>query len=396
MASVDQPDLLIVGGGVIGLSVAWLARARGMAVTVLDRGPIGRGASHVAAGMIAPVAEVEFGPAGRRLLDLSLRSAAMWRDFSRELQDACGLPVQLHRIGTLLLARDEDEALELERQLAFRQSLDLDVRRLRPSAARELEPALAPTLRLALEVPDDHAVDPRQAVAALHAVCEASGVSLREHHDVAELAHDGMRVQGVRLRSGELIAAETVLIAAGAWTDEISGLPVGARVPVRPVKGQIMRLRDPAGPGLLQRVVRYEGGYLVPRGDGRYVLGATVEERGFDIGPTAGGVYELLRDAWELVPGVLELEIEELLVGMRPGSPDNLPSIGRGDLEGLLWATGHHRNGIMLAPLTAELVMALLDGDGATARGEEAQTGEMLAACDPLRFTAQRAAEALA
>jgi glycine oxidase len=396
MASVDQPDLLIVGGGVIGLSVAWRARARGMTVTVLDRGPIGRGASHVAAGMIAPVAEVEFGQAGRRLLDLSLRSAAMWRDFSRELQDACGLPVQLHRTGTLLLARDEDEALELERQLAFRQSLGLDVRRLRPSAARELEPALAPTLRLALEVPDDHAVDPRQAVTALHAVCEASGVSLREHHDVAELTHDGTRVQGVRLQSGEPIAAGTVLIAAGAWTDRIGGLPADARVPVRPVKGQIMRLRDPAGPGLLQRVVRYEGGYLVPRGDGRYVLGATVEERGFDVGPTAGGVYELLRDAWELVPGVLELEIEELLVGMRPGSPDNLPSIGRGDLEGLLWATGHHRNGIMLAPLTAELVMALLDGEGGTARGEEAQTGEMLAACDPLRFAARQAAEALA
>ncbi len=396
MASVDQPDLLIVGGGVIGLSVAWRARARGMAVTVLDRGAIGRGASHVAAGMIAPVAEVEFGQAGRRLLDLSLRSAAMWRDFSRELQDACGQPVQLCRTGTLLLARDEDEARELERQLAFRQSLGLDVRRLRPSAARELEPALAPTLRLALEVPDDHAVDPRQAVAALHAVCEASGVSLREHHDVAELAHDGTRVQGVRLQSGEPIAAGTVLIAAGAWTDRIGGLPADARVPVRPVKGQIMRLRDPAGPGLLQRVVRYEGGYLVPRGDGRYVLGATVEERGFDVGPTAGGVYELLRDAWELVPGVLELEIEELLVGMRPGSPDNLPSIGRGTLEGLLWATGHHRNGIMLAPLTAELVAALLDGDAGTAREDEALTGEMLAACDPLRFAARRAAEALA
>jgi glycine oxidase len=140
----------------------------------------------------------------------------------------------------------------------------------------------------------------------------------------------------------------------------LAGLPDGAGVPVRPVKGQIVRLRDPAGPGLLEGVVRYEGGYIVPRGDGRYVLGATVEERGFDPAPTVGGVYELLRDAHELVPGVSELQIEELSVGYRPGTPDNAPMIGRGALAGLTWATGHHRNGILLAPLTAELVMASL------------------------------------
>jgi hypothetical protein len=151
-----------------------------------------------------------------------------------------------------------------------------------------------------------------------------------------------------------------VVIAAGAWSGQIEGLPADARVPVRPVKGQILRLRDPAGPGLLRRVVRFEGGYLVPRADGRYVLGATVEERGFEQHPTAGGVHELLRDAHELVPGVSELEIEELCVGLRPGTPDNAPVIGAGALEGLIWATGHHRNGILLAPLTAELVVGLL------------------------------------
>ena len=127
-------------------------------------------------------------------------------------------------------------------------------------------------------------------------------------------------------------------------------------MPVRPVKGQILRLRDPAGPGLLERVVRFEGGYLVPRGDGRYVLGATIEERGFELQPTAGGVYELLRDAHELVPGVSELRDRGAGVGLRPGTPDNAPVIGPGALAGLTWATGHHRNGILLAPLTAELV----------------------------------------
>jgi glycine oxidase len=148
---------------------------------------------------------------------------------------------------------------------------------------------------------------------------------------------------------------------------------------VRPVKGQIMRLRDPAGAGLLAGVVRFQGGYLVPRGDGRYVLGATMEERGFEPGATAGGVYELLRDAHELVPGVSEMQIEELGVGYRPGTPDNAPLIGRGGVEGLTWATGHHRNGILLAPLTAELVVAALAGDGA-------KYEEMLRVCDPTRF----------
>ncbi len=181
------------------------------------------------------------------------------------------------------------------------------------------------------------------------------------------------------LADGERVRAGCVVVAAGAWSAGLDGLPEHARVPVRPLKGQILRLRDPAGPGLLQRVLRFEGGYVVPRGDGRYVLGATVEERGFEEQPTAGGVYELLRHARELLPGVLEWQIEELSVGFRPSTPDNVPVIGRGALDGLLWATGHHRNGVLLAPLTAELAVgvllgravpvdmrALLDGSAAT------------------------------
>ena len=150
-----------------------------------------------------------------------------------------------------------------------------------------------------------------------------------------------------------MLAAEQVVIAAGAWSGEIEAC--GGRVPVRPVRGQLLRLRDPAGAGLLQRVVRFPGGYLVPRADGVYVLGATVEERGFDVAPRAGGIHELLREAIELVPDVRELTIEELCVGLRPGTPDNAPTIGRGALDGLTWATGHHRNGILLAPLTAQI-----------------------------------------
>ena len=400
--------MLVIGGGVIGLSIAWRARQRGMSVTVLERDTLGGGTSRVAAGMLAPVAEVEFGEAGRRVLDLGLRSADMWPAFAHDLSAATGHDVGLLATGTLLLARDADEARELERQIAFRDSLGLATERLRASQAREREPALAPTVRLALHAPDDHCVDPRLVLGALSAACESAGVRLREHAHVARIDTDasGARVAGATLAEGagdaggqagdaggqagdaggESIAAEQVVVAAGAWSAAVAG--VGAAVPVRPVRGQLLRLRDPRGPGLLGGVVRFEGGYVVPRADGGYVLGATVEERGFDVQPDAGGVYELLREAIELVPGVRELKIEELCVGLRPGTPDNAPAIGAGTLKGLTWATGHHRNGILLAPLTAELVCRLLAGE----QGDELA----LAACDPQRFSADSPARAAA
>ncbi len=385
-----RADVAIVGGGVIGLAVAWRTRAQGLSVTVLERGEIGRGTSYVAAGMLAPVAEVEFGEAGQAALELGLRSAELWPGFAAELERCSGAQVGLRRTGTLVLARDEDEARELERQIAFRESLGLRTIRLRGSDAREREPALAPTVRLALEAPEDHSVDPRRVLVALRQACEVAGVRMREHAPVVrvELDDAGARVTGVVLGKvderpspnaehvgngtadsadagveDELVSARHVVIAAGPWSGSIPGLPPEVRVPVRPVKGQLLRLCDPAGPGLLERVVRFEGGYLVPRADGRYVLGATVEERGFERHATAGGVYELLRDAHELVPGVSELQIEELCVGLRPGTPDNLPVIGPAAIDGLTWATGHYRNGILLAPLTADLVAGALAGE---------------------------------
>ncbi len=379
--SAQRADVLVLGGGIIGLAVAWRAAGLGMSVSVLERDLTGQGASHVAAGMLAPVAEAEFGSAGRRVLELGLRSAGMWPGFAAELEEASGgTAVGLRSAGTLLVACDEDEALELERQIAFRDSLGLRAERLRPSAAREREPALAPTVRLALEAPDDRSVDPRLVLAALHRACLSAGVIVREHAPVAALdlgpAED--RVTGVTLQNGEHLQGSHVVMAAGAWVGQIEGLPPASQVPVRAVKGQILRLRDPAGAGMLERVVRFEGGYLVPRSDGRYVLGATVEERGFELAPTVGGVYELLRDAHEVVPGVSELEIDELCVGLRPSTPDNAPAIGPCAVEGLIWAAGHHRNGILLAPLTAELVAQALAG--------EPPGNPLLEACDPTRF----------
>jgi len=371
------PDLLVAGAGAIGLAVAWRAAQRGMDVVVVERDGAGEATSRVAAGMLAPVAEVEFGGAGRRLLELAMRSARLWPSFAEQLANASAIEIVMRPTGTLLLARDSDEEAELERQLEFRRSLGLDVRRLRPSAARELEPALAPTLRAALEAPGDHSVDPRPVLAALRAACFAAGVRIREHTSFEGVEHDGRAVQSAVLAGGERIAAGAVVLATGPWSGVLAGLPEGATLPVRPVKGQILRLRDPAGPGLLERVIRYQGGYVVPRGDGRYVLGGTVEERGFDVSPTAGAMNELLREARELLPGVTELEIEELSVGMRPGTPDNLPAIGRAAVEGLWWASGHYRNGILLTPLTAELVAGALCGEDG---------GEAMEWCDPARF----------
>ena len=393
MSADERVDVAVIGGGIIGLAVAWRASERGASVALYERARLAQGASRVAAGMLAPVAEVEFGAAGRRILELGLRSAQLWPRFAAELERASGEDVPLRRAGTLLLARDEDEARELERQLAFRRSLGLHVERLLASQARDREPALTPTLRLALEVPEDHSIDPRAALDALAHACRRAGVLVHEDSPVAavELDEGGERACGVRLQDGELVRCDHVVLAAGAWSTGIGGLPAHARVPVRPVKGQIMRLRDPAGAGLLTRAARYQGGYVLPRGDGRYVLGATMEERGFDEHPTVGGLYELMRDAHELVPGISELELEELSVGFRPGTPDNAPVIGRGAIDGLVWASGHHRNGILLAPLTAQLVAGLLDPSCA-----HPDADALLAGSDPVRFAPVREPDAVA
>ena len=372
MPPAQSWDVAVAGGGVIGLACAWRAARRGLRTVVLDAGE--PGAWQVAAGMLAPVAEAEFGE--RPLLELGLRSARMYEAFCAELA-AAGRDPGLRRSGTLVVARDGDEAEALERLLAFRAALGLDVQRLRPSQARRAEPALAPTVRLALGVSGDHSIDPRRLVAALADAFEAAGGELRARARVERVTFADGRATGVELADGTAIAAAAVVVAAGVQAGRL-GIPEHAAVPVRPVKGQVLRLRDPRGEaGLVTRVIRGEQAYLVPRGDGRYVLGATMEERGWDTAPTAGGVYELVRDMSEIVPGVLELEIEELQAGLRPATPDNLPAIGRGALDGLVWAAGHHRNGVLLAPVTAELVAGALAGDALP---------DWAAPADPRRF----------
>lgn len=360
--SAPALDLAVVGAGAIGLAIAWRASQRGLRVAVLERGQAGQGTSHLAAGMLAPIAETT--ASEEPLLELGLRSALAYPDFARELALAAGLDhVGYTPCGTLLVARDDDEAEALERELALRRRYELDVRRLRPSEARRLEPALAPALRLALDVPGDHAIDPRALTASLATALRRAGAELREHVTVSEIELTGGRVSGVLLDDGSVIAAGDVVIAAGPWVEGLGGIPAGARIPVRPIKGQILRLHDPAGPGLLKRVVRMGSSYIVPRADGRYVIGATYEERGFDTTVTAGAAFELLRDAGELVPGISELVIDEFSAGLRPATPDNLPVIGASAVPGLHWAVGHRRGGILFTPVTAELIVGSLLGE---------------------------------
>lgn len=339
----------------IGLAVAWRAAQRGLHVVVLERSETGAGSSRVAAGMLAPISEAH--PSERPLLELGLASARLYPEFVAELIGASGADPGYLRCGALLVARDRDEAEALDRLRVLRERLGLPVRRLLPSEARRLEPGLAPALRLAIEIPDDHVIDPRKLTAALALAVGQAGGEVRTGAEVQDVSIANDRVEGVLLRNGERIPAGTVVIAAGVWSSAIGGLPDEATVPVHPIKGQIMRLHDPAGPGLLNHVVRTQRGYIAPRGDGRYVLGATMEERGLDTSVTAGAVYELLRDAIELAPGIDELVIDELSAGLRPATPDNTPVLGPGAFAGLHWATGHYRGGILLAPITAQIVV---------------------------------------
>ncbi|HEX4017444.1 MAG TPA: glycine oxidase ThiO [Frankiaceae bacterium] len=332
-----RPDIAIVGGGVIGLAIAWRAAAAGLGRVVVYDPELANSApaqcSWAAAGMLAPVTEVHYGE--EALLRLTLAARDRWAEFAGEVAAAGGVDPGYRTEGTISVARDGDDLARFEEISVFQSKLGLEVTRLRSREARALEPALSPRVRGAFVVTGDHSVDNRALVHALRAACLATGVDLRPE-PVRELA---------ALDTG------TVILAAGAASARL--LP---ELGVRPVKGQLLHLR---GEPLLTRTIRGVDAYLVPRGDGRLIVGATVEEKGADVTATAGGVYELLRAAYELVPGVTELAFTEVVVGLRPATADNAPVIGRWD-ERLFVATGHYRNGILLAPVTADLVVDIL------------------------------------
>ncbi|MFD0411091.1 glycine oxidase ThiO [Kitasatospora sp. NPDC127116] len=381
MPSGAHADVLVIGGGVIGLAVAWRAAQRGLRnVIVVDPSP-GGGAAGVAAGMLAPVTELQYGE--EPLLRLGMASNERYAAFAAELSEASGgRDTGYRRCGTVAVALDSDDREELRELHAFHQRLGLDSTWLTGREARRLEPMLAPGVRGGLHVADDHQVDPRRLLTALAAACENADVLLHRAEAVELLVEDG-RATGARLSTGERVGAGQVVLTAGPHSHRLPGLPDGVLPAIRPVKGQVLRLHVPDAyrPFLsrnVRAVVRGRHLYLVPRENGELVVGATTEEQGYDTTVTAGGVYELLRDAHELVPGITELPLLETSAGLRPGSPDNAPLLGPTSLPGLVAATGHYRNGVLLTPVTADLLSEYL------ATGEVPETARPFT---PLRFS---------
>jgi glycine oxidase len=349
----------VVGGGVIGLSSAWELSRNGHDVTIVAPAFGGAdGAGWVAAGMLAPVNEVEFGESA--LTALRLAGAARWPAFAAALEEASGHAIGYDTTGTLTVALDASDRAYLDDLLAYQHSLGLTARRVAASECRTLVPALSPSLRGGIEVPGDHQVDNRALLAALVQAARASGVTFAEGR-VAEVRPGPELV----LADGDRLHPDHVVLAAGIG---LAALSAGLGLPeVRPVKGHILRLGPARGararpflPLTVRGLVHGHHLYLVPRRDGSLVVGATVEERGHDTTVEAGAVHELLCDARAVVPGVDELELREASTGLRPATRDNMPRIGWTALDGVLVATGHYRNGILLAPLTADAVVDLV------------------------------------
>jgi glycine oxidase len=388
-------DAVFVGGGVIGLACAWRAAQAGARVVVLERAEPPAGATNVAAGMLAPVGELSFGE--RDLLEMMLASGELWPEFAAEVEAASGVETGYERGGALHVALDRDEAGELRRRHDLQQELGLEAEWLTPRRCRGLEPGLTPTFVGGVLAAGEASVDPRRLALSLAAALREAGGELRTGTEVIDGVWSGERLAGVRTAptaaepvvlgnpvgdNGQQVEvhADAIVLCNGAWSGQTAWLPDEARPPVRPVKGEVLELRPRDGaPPPAERIVCSERVYLVPRPDGRLIVGATQEERGFDTVVTAGGVHELLREAYRVLPDVAEMELAGMIAGLRPGTPDNLPIVGRGAFDGLVLAAGHFRSGIMLAPLTADAVAATLAGTEPPA---------VIAPADPFRFAA--------
>jgi glycine oxidase len=356
-------DVLIIGGGVIGLAIGWRAAQQGLSVVIADPDP-GLGATHAAAGMLTPIAEAAY--AEREVFALGQESLRRYPEFIAELERAAGRPVGFRSGGTLQVAYDSDDLAVLDELRALQDSFGVTTRQLTARQCREAEPMLDPSIRGGMLTTGDGSVDPRLLATALLQAATAAGarhVPLR----ATEILTSGGRAAGAAMADGSQLAAGAVVLAAGWQSGTLAGLPAGEAPPVRPVKGQILRLQSTAAtsaaglpPGLLQRtvrgIVRGSSVYLVPRDSGELVIGATQEELGADTAVTAGGLWELLRDARTLIPGITELAFGDVVAGLRPGTPDNAPVLGPSGLPGLVLATGHFRAGVLLAPVTADTI----------------------------------------
>nr|WP_238272938.1 glycine oxidase ThiO [Methylobacterium sp. WL8] len=351
-----RADVAIVGGGLIGLSIAWRIAQSGRSVAVVERETIGSGASLAATGMLAPAAEHE--PGSDPLLPLALDSLRRWPGFRDELEAAAGHDIDYREDGTLVLAigRDEVERLRFRYDLQRRSGVAAEW--VAGTEVRRREPALRPSVTAGVFCPLDHQVDPSRVMAALVQACRGASVALVENSPVVALERTSGRVTGLRTANG-VLQADTVILAAGAWSGEGGLLPQNLALPVRPLKGQSLALKTTAHTGTLSHMVWTEQVHMAPKGDGRIVVGATVEDCGFRPGVTAGGLYALLEGARRVLPGIEEMEVEAVWSGFRPTSDDDAPILGE-IAPGLVVATGHHRNGYLLAPVTADAIAALV------------------------------------
>jgi len=361
-------DVVVVGGGLIGCAIAVAAAERGLSVLLLERNEeLGREASRVAAGMLAPqmeeaaaaLDEEAAGTPDDALLELCLASRERFRAFVDDIETKTGRDVGHHVEGTFVVALDPRGAEALERVGASQRERGLRATGFAAVDARRLEPALAPEVRGALLLPDDHRVDSRALVEAMAEIATNHGsIEVRTGFEVEEVTIEGTRAVGV-VGDGSRVSGGAVVVAAGAWSGRLAGLP--RRVPVRPVKGQlgVVELKTS-----MVRTVFGPGAYCVPRDDGRILVGATMEEAGFDLEIDPDAVEAVRRRAARFLPSLSDVEFAETWVGLRPATPDGRPVLGADpEVEGLVWATGHHRNGVLLAPVTAEAVAAILAGD---------------------------------
>lgn len=360
-----QKRVLIVGGGAIGLAIGWRLARAGLAVALFDRDRVGHSASWASAGMLSPLAEVQFEE--EDLLHLGLKGLSVYPEFVGELEAETGCCVGYRRDGVLIVGITQDDLEYLKFRFRYQRDLGLPVTYLSGDEAREREPHLSAQVSAAVWCPGDHQVDNRRLVMALKKGLVAAGGEVFEEMGVDELLIDGTRVRGVRVGE-EIFEGDTVVLASGCWSRLIPGLPDCVRPPVRPVRGQIMRLTMTEDFALntmvwYSRVATSTVAYLVPKDNGHLVLGATSEEMGFDEDVTAGGMFELLRAAWEVLPGVYDLPLIESAAGLRPGSRDDAPILGETPIAGLIMATGHYRKGILLTPLTAlSIAEVILEG----------------------------------
>ncbi|MFL6274981.1 MAG: glycine oxidase ThiO [Blastocatellia bacterium] len=343
-------DVIIVGGGVIGCSIALRLARAGLQVTVIERGQTGCEASRAAAGMLSPQAEAaEPGP----FLDLCLRSRALYPEFARLLEDLSGVDIEYRDEGTLCVALAGEDPNEIARWASWQKSAALPLEDLTAGNLAALEPAVTKLAARAVYIPGDHQVENRRLLDALDTAIRRAGVEVVEGAEVNHLIVEGDKTTGV-VCNGVPVKAGAVIVAAGSWSSRLLE-PVGLRVRVIPARGQMLAVRGPATP--IRHVLHASHVYLVPRNDGRIVIGATVEYVGFNKAITAGGIRGLLNAAIELVPSLADSEIIETWAGFRPDTEDHLPVIGPCAVANLFLATGHFRNGILLAPVTAEIIL---------------------------------------